>query len=222
MIRHGPTYGCDMPACSKRLRALVLLATLKRAPERSNTEELAQRVLHHLASHGIADHEIIRLVDQDVKAGLSEDEGEGDAFPAIARRIRDADVVLFATPIWWGIGSSVLQRLVERMDSLEEEYRQTGRSPLYNKVAGVVITGSEDGAQHTNANLLGTLQFMGFTIPPEACVYWVGTVGDPPSEDAQKRRASQAAETMAKRAGRNLAYYAKLLANHPLVLKPDA
>lgn len=98
---------------------------------------------------------------------------------------------------------------------------QTGESPLYHKVAGVVITGSEDGAQHTNANLLNVLRFQGFTLPPECCAYWVGKVGKPPAEDAEKRRANQATETMARRSARNLAFCARLLNSHPLGLKPD-
>lgn len=220
MLRHGPTFECGMPACDEPLRALVLSGTLKPVPEASNTEELAGRVLHHLKRHGVVESEVVRLAEHDIKPGLEADMGAGDGWPRIAAKVRAADIVLFATPIWWGVGSSLIQRCVERMDSLEEEYRQSGVSPLYNKVAGVVITGSEDGAQHTNGNLLNVLQFMGFTIPPEACCYWVGTVGDPPGDDARKRRESAAAETMAVRAARNLAFYARLLKSHPLVLEP--
>lgn len=222
MHKPGPFHACDMPDAGRPLRALALVASLKHKPETSNTEELAGRVLHHLSGHGITEQETIRLVDLDIKPGLGGDMGDGDEWPQVAERIRAADIVLFCTPIWWGTVDSVMQRAIERMDSLHEEYRQTGVSPLYNKVAGVVITGSEDGAQHTNATLLSTLQFMGFTIPPECCTYWVGTVGDDPKDDARKRRESKAAETMAKHTARNLAYYARLLAAHPMELKPSS
>ena len=39
-----------------------------------------------------------------------------------------------------------MQRVIERLDALDEEYIASGRSALNNKVAGIVITGSEDGA----------------------------------------------------------------------------
>ncbi|MGI9010137.1 MAG: flavodoxin family protein [Nitrososphaeraceae archaeon] len=112
-----------------------------------------------------------------------------------------------------------MQRAIERMDALDEEYRQTGISPLYNKVAGIIVTGSEDGAQHIIGNLCNFLQWSGFTLPPECASYWVGEVGQNPEEDLKKRRINKATNTMAKRMARNLAYYANLLNKHPLQLR---
>ena len=54
--------------------------------------------------------------------------------------------MIFCTPIWWGGRSSLMQRVIERLDALDEEYGASGRSAISSKVAGVVITGSEDGA----------------------------------------------------------------------------
>ena len=127
------------------------------------------------------------------------------------------DIVIFATPIWWGGRSSLMQRIIERMDALDEEYIANGRSALYNKVAGVVITGSEDGALATMGSIMMVLTWMGFTLPPECAAYWVGEVGKPPSEDAAKRRANTATQHMAKNLARNLVYYAQLLKERPLV-----
>ena len=110
-----------------------------------------------------------------------------------------------------------MQRVIERMDALDEEYIANGRSALYNKVAGIVITGSEDGALSTMGTIMMVLTWMGFTLPPECAAYWVGEVGNPPSEDAAKRRANTATQHMAKNLARNLVYYAQLLKQRPLV-----
>lgn len=63
------------------------------------------------------------------------------------------------------------------MHALDEEYRQTGNSPLYNKVGGVIVTGSEDGAQHIIGNICNFLHWSSFTLLPECATYWVGEVG---------------------------------------------
>src|SRR5262249_27583249 len=83
--------------------------------------------------------------------------------------------------------------------------------------AGVVITGSEDGAQAVLGSILEVLTFMCFTIPPECCAYWVGEVGKPVSEETALRRMSQATKHMAMNMARNLMYYGQLLRMHPMM-----
>ena len=80
-----------------------------------------------------------------------------------------------------------------------------------------MITGSEDGALATMGTIMMVLTWMGFTLPPECAAYWVGEVGQPPSEDAAKRRMNTATQHMAKNLARNLVYYAQLLKERPLV-----
>jgi len=216
MYKPKPCRSCHMPAPGTPLRALVLNASLKHAPAISNTGELAALVLEHMEPHGVRG-EFIRLADERLPVGLGFRESEDDGWPAIVQRLRAADIVLFATPVWWGGRSSLMQRLIERMDALDEEYIANGRSALYNKVAGIVITGSEDGALSTMGSIMMVLTWMGFTLPPECAAYWVGEVGKPPSEDAAKRRANTATQHMAENLARNLVYYAQLLKERPLV-----
>jgi hypothetical protein len=61
------------------------------------------------------------------------------------------------------------------------------------------------------------LTFMGFTLPPECCAYWVGEVGQPPAKDREKRLVNDATKHMAKNLARNALYYAQLLKERPLV-----
>src|SRR4030095_16938973 len=101
-----------------------------------------------------------------------------------------------------------MQRAIERLDALDEEYIASGRSALYSKVAGIVITGSEDGALATMGSIMMVLTWMGFTLPPECAAYWVGEVGAPTSAERDRRRANEATQHMAKNLARNLTYYA--------------
>ena len=197
------------------LKALVLNASLKhKDKEISNTEELAQLVLDNMGSD--VSSEIIRLADKNIPVGLGYKESDDDDWPGIVAKIKDADIVIFATPIWWGGRSSLMQRVIERLDSLDEEYSASGRSALLNKVAGIVITGSEDGAQAVQGAIMEVLTWMNFTLPPECCAYWVGEVGQPSKDDRGKRLKNEATMHMAKNLGRNLAYFAKLLKEHPI------
>lgn len=208
-----------MPAPGIPLRVLVLNASLKHQPDGSNTQEVADLVVESMkVRHANLTVETVRLSDLNLPVGLGFRESDDDQWPEIVPKLKAADIVLFATPIWWGGRSSLMQRLIERMDALDEEYIASGRSALYNKVAGVVVTGSEDGALSTLGTIMMVLTFMGFTLPPECCAYWVGEVGQPPAKDGEKRRANEATKHMAKNAGRNLVFYAQSLKDRPLVV----
>jgi len=168
---------------------------------------------------GKIDEEIIRISDKNIPVGLDYRESSDDDWPDIVEKIKNANIVIFATPVWWGGRSSLMQRVIERLDALDEEYHKEGRSVLYNKVAGIVITGSEDGALSVLGTIMMVMTFMGFTFPPECTAYWVGEVGGAVSEDREKRLANEATKMMAKNMARNLIYYAELLSMHPLKLK---
>ena len=200
------------------IKTLVLNASLKHKDNEqpSNTEELAQLVLDNMAKHGDIDSEIVRLADYQIDVGLGFKESQSDQWPEIVEKIKAADVVIFATPIWWGQRSSLMQRVIERMDAFDEEYIAGGRSALLGKVAGIVVTGSEDGAQHVIGSILEVLTFMNFTIPPQAACYWVGEVGDDPKKEREKRLQSKAAPHMAESLGKSLVQFANLLKSNPL------
>src|SRR3989338_2264929 len=210
---------CKMPECKAVLKVLVLNASLKHEPGISNTGELAQKVLENIkVEDKSAETEIMRLADKKIPVGLGYKEGDDDDWPDVAAKIKAADILIFATPIWWGGRSSLMQRIIERLDSLDEDYLKSGRSVLYNKVAGIVITGSEVGALSTMGSIMMVLSWFGFTLPPECACYWVGEVGQNPKEDREKRLQNKATDQMAKILARNLVYYSKLLKNNPLIV----
>jgi multimeric flavodoxin WrbA len=197
------------------LRVLALNASLKHEPSLSNTGELAALVLDEIRALAPISADLIRISDQALPVGLGFREGPEDDWPDLVTKIKGADILLFCTPIWWGGRSSLMQRVIERLDSLDEEYSATGRSAIKGKVAGIVITGSEDGALSVMGSIMMVLSWMGFTLPPECAAYWVGEVGQPSAQDRDKRLRNMATMHMAKGLAQNLVYYARLLKAHP-------
>jgi multimeric flavodoxin WrbA len=87
----------------------------------------------------------VRLADLTIKPGVSSDEGDGDEWPGIHEQLLGSEILVVATPTWVGRPSSIAQRVLERMDAMLSETDDEGRPVAYNKVAGVVVTGNEDG-----------------------------------------------------------------------------
>jgi multimeric flavodoxin WrbA len=163
------------------IRALFLNCTLKPSPDVSNTQALIDKVAGLLGELGV-ESETIRVVDHHVKFGISSDEGGGDEWPVILERVRNCDILVIGMPIWFGVRSSVAQLVMERLDgTYAEGDPQTGQYPLYGKVAGVIVTGNEDGAHDCCANTLFNLTHLGCMVPPNVDCYWVGDAGPGPS-----------------------------------------
>jgi multimeric flavodoxin WrbA len=217
MYRPKPHAACHMPKAVP-LTAIVLNASLKHEPTLSNTGELSEELLAELKKYDVSG-KVIRLADKNIPVGLTFRESEDDDWPAIAAEIREADILILATPVWWGQRSSLMQRVIERIDAFDEEYHEKGRSALYNKVAGIVITGNEDGALHVMGSIMMVLSWLGLTLPPECTAYWVGEVGNPLEGDTKLRRANKATKAMVKNLARNLAYHARLLRHHPMEME---
>ncbi|MGH7196779.1 MAG: flavodoxin family protein [Candidatus Saccharimonadales bacterium] len=165
----------------QNIQVLFLNCTLKRSPTESNTNVLIQKAIKLYEAQG-ATCEVVRVVDHNVKFGVTSDEGKGDEWPAILQKIKACDILIMASPIWFGVRSSVAQMVVERLDgTYMEGDKTTGQYPLYNKVAGVIVTGNEDGAHNVVAHTVGNLMHLGCTIPPNSDTYWVGEAGPGPS-----------------------------------------
>jgi multimeric flavodoxin WrbA len=192
------------------MRALVLSCTLKPSPEPSNTEALARVLTGELEKHGVSS-ELVRLVDLDIKPGVKTDQGPGDEWPAVHEKILASDILIIATPTWLGQASSVTQRALERMDAMLAETNAEGLPVAYGKVAGVVITGNEDGAHHIVGTTCQCLIDIGFTVPGAAWTYW--HLGPGPGPDYLKTdQAHDYSDRTGRNAARNLFTVAKALA----------
>ena len=157
-----------------QLTAVALNCTLKPTGE-SSTEVLLEEVAAALAEHDVAmDGPPVRISALHILPGVSSDEGAGDEWPEVRRRILDADILVIGTPIWMGQPSSVCKRVLERLDAFISEKDEQGRLVSYDRVALVAVVGNEDGAHHCAAEIFQALGDVGFTIPPNAATYWVG------------------------------------------------
>uniref|UniRef100_A0AAU2W120 NAD(P)H-dependent oxidoreductase n=1 Tax=Streptomyces sp. NBC_00008 TaxID=2903610 RepID=A0AAU2W120_9ACTN len=154
-------------------RALALVCTLSPSPKRSSSHLLADQVMAELSALGVQG-ETVRVVDHDVRPGVAQDMGDGDAWPALREKVMAADIVLVSTPIWLGHPSSVCQRVLERLNADISETDDEGRQLTYGKVGIAAVVGNEDGAHKVSADLFQGLNDLGFTLAPGAVTYWVG------------------------------------------------
>ena len=193
------------------MRATILLGTLK-GPGLSNTETLCEFLADRMEREGVR-AEIVKLVDRNILPGTYSDMGEGDEWPNILRRVLDSEIVILATPIWWGNQSSLIQRVIERLDELHDEVLAGKPSRLEGKVGGIVITGDSDGAEHVIGNLCNFFNAVGLLIPPYATlsVLWERQAKgkNPTREELLGKYVSDYAETADKMIRQLLKYAPK-------------
>ena len=195
------------------LTALVLCCTLKPSPAESSSALIGTQLLRELESFGVRG-EMVRVVDHDVKFGVTPDEGDGDAWPSIREKVLAADIVAIATPIWLGQPSSVCKMVLERLDAEISETDEQGRMLTFGKVAAVAVVGNEDGAHHTVAECLQALNDTGFSVAANAGTYWVGEAMQ--GTDYQDLDPSPDTTTSTTRTvAANAAHLAQLLASSP-------
>jgi len=112
---------------------------------------------------------------------MTEHGWESDEWPAIYEKVKAANILVVAGPIWLGDNSSITKRIIERLYACSAELNDAGQYAYYGKVGGALITGNEDGVKHCTMNILYSLQHLGCVIPPQADAGWIGEVGPGPS-----------------------------------------
>ena len=200
------------------MRAMVLNCTLKPSPEPSNTDGLVGIVVEELRSAGV-EVDLARVVDHNVLPGVETDMGGDDEWPQLHERLLAAQILVVATPTWVGHPSSIAQRVLERMDAMISETDDQQQPVAYNRVAGVVVTGNEDGAHHVISEIAGGLGDIGYTIPGQAWTYWNMGPGPGPSY-SDTDHGHELSATTARAMARNLLGVARALAATPIPPPP--
>ncbi|WP_433831445.1 flavodoxin family protein [Flavobacterium anhuiense] len=156
------------------MKAIILLATLKRKGS-SNTETLTEFLGTYLEKQNI-DYEVVKLAEHHILPGTYTKMESKDDWPEIYQKILDAEILLFATPLWWNNHSSELQRCIERLDEVYDKILAGEDSPLDGKIGGVIITGDSDGVEHVTGNIANFFCSIGVTFAPYASlgVIWDG------------------------------------------------
>lgn len=166
------------------LRALFINCTLTKSPATSNTQGVIDISTAIMKKNGVTVEEI-RAIDHDIATGVYPDMREQgwdkDEWPELFEKVKAADILVLAGPIWLGDNSSVTKRVIERLYACSSMTNDAGQWIYYNKVGGCLITGNEDGLKHCSMDILYSLQHIGYAIPPQADAGWLGEVGPGPS-----------------------------------------
>lgn len=200
-----------------KLKALFLIATLKTENVLSHTQVLSEFLAEHFKAYDV-ESSFIRLIHYDIRPGVYTKINHDD-WPQIYHQLLDADIIIFATPVWWNNQSSLLQRVIERLDEVHDDLMKTGRSAFANKVAGVVVTGDSDGAMHIMGNLSNFCQWIGMTITPLGTLTVLSYELRKESKITREKLWNFYQEqysTYAKATAQNISFMAKLLKANPL------
>src|SRR5699024_10026262 len=137
-LRIGAAAPGNRRRMSDDLRALVLVCTLKPSPSDPTSDLLRRQVLTALDEPGVAGV-VVRVVDHDVRFGVTKDEGDGDEWPQIREKMLASDILVVATPIWMGQPASVCKMALERLDAELGETDADGRMLTEDKVALIAV-----------------------------------------------------------------------------------
>lgn len=172
------------PAEYSDLRAVFINCTLKRSPDLSHTQGLADVSIEIMRRNKVT-VDVVRAVDHGIPVGVYPDMTEHgwpvDEWPGIFAQVIAADILVLCTPIWLGEKSSVCTKVVERLYGNSAELNDAGQYAYYGRVGGCIVTGNEDGVKHCSMNILYSLQHLGLVIPPQADAGWIGDIGPGPS-----------------------------------------
>ena len=124
----------DLPST----RVLAILASSRR---NGNTEQLLQRVLNQLPDTGLVDLSAHSIVPYDYE----QDYSDGDGFDAIAAAMVRAEVIIFASPVYWYSMSGPMKIFFDRLTDLTEKHKAMGKS-LKGKTIFLVSTGGSPQA----------------------------------------------------------------------------
>ena len=151
-------------------RCIILSGSLKANDNKSTSNYMADLVKERLKQANI-EVEIVYLHDIDITPGVEREvNNEPDDFTEVIDKIKDTDILIIATPIWWGIQSSLTQAAIERLTWFDDEALRMNKNLIYGKVFGCIISGADDGWQHIQGNLYNFASSIGFTIPPDAAL----------------------------------------------------
>ena len=185
------------PDKARGIKILGLSGSSRQQAGMSKSERLLKKALDQYASSGCTT-KFLRLKDlkiYDCEGNYSENPAyctypcqsslkyDDDEMQKVYDAVLDADILILATPIRWNNHSALVQKFVERMNAIENQYSWFGNRMIRKKVAGLIIIGHVDGIQHVSGNLLNFFSWLGFHIPDAAIASWVGENDEDTTKD---------------------------------------
>ena len=137
-----------------------------------NTELLTAHVLKAITQEGL-DTELIRLAGLDIRPCnacmvCTKEERcsiEDDLFP-IYLKMKEADGIILASPVYYGSATALIKALIERAGYIS---RWNGE-PFSGKVGGPLVVARRAGHNFTLAQLTLWFQILGLIVP--GSTYW--------------------------------------------------
>jgi len=181
----------------KGISVLGLSGSSRQQPGMSKSERLLLRALDIYKDFGCKTT-FIRLKDliiHDCEGNYSENPAyctypcqsslkyDDDQMQHVYDAVLACDILLLATPIRWNNHSAIVQKFVERMNAIENQYSWFGNRMINDKVAGLIIIGHVDGVQHVAGNLMNFFSWLGFHTPEVAIASWVGENDEDTTKD---------------------------------------
>jgi len=149
-------------------------------PRYSTSEALLDEALKHAAAQG-CETKLIKLNELKFKhcegyysksakactwpCTLTQMDDDDNLEPVYEAFVHWADVSLIATPIRWGVASSLYFKMAERMNCVQNQITINDRVLIQNKVASFIITGGQDNVQGVAGQMLTFFSELGFTFP---------------------------------------------------------
>ena len=137
-----------------------------------NTEILTAHTLKAIAEEGL-DTELVRLADLNIRpcnacmACRGDEELcpiDDDFFP-VYTKMKKADAIILATPVYFGSATSLIKALMERAG-----YVSGSRRVFAGKVGGPLVVARRAGQNFTFAQLMFWFHILGFYMP--GSTYW--------------------------------------------------
>ncbi|MBP1706651.1 MAG: Iron-sulfur flavoprotein [Chloroflexi bacterium] len=172
-----------------------------------NTEQLASYTLKSIAEEGM-DTEIISLAGKEIKpcnACMScKETGQcsiEDDLPPIYQKMKTADGIILASPVYYGSCTALLKALMERTGHTS---RFDG-NPFQGKVGGPLVVARRAGQNFTVSQINFWFYILGMVVP--GSTYWNIAFGREKDEVMQDEEALKTAWNF----GKNLALVLKKL-----------
>ncbi len=151
---------------------MKVIAIIGSPRKNGNCEILAGHTLKAVAEEGL-DTEIVRLAGLDIRpcdacmacAKQEKCPIKDDFFP-IYLKMKEADGIILASPVYYGSATALIKGLMERAGYLSAHH---GR-PFQGKVGGPLVVARRAGQNFTVAQLTFWFQILGFVIP--GSTYW--------------------------------------------------
>ncbi len=172
-----------------------------------NTEMLTKHTLKAVAEEGL-DTDLIRLAGLEIKpctACMACKDQEicsikDDLFP-IYVKMKEADGIILASPVYYGSATSLIKALMERVGYIA----RWNSEPFQRKVGGPLVVARRSGKNFTIAQLTFWFQILGFFVP--GSTYWNVAIG---REKGEVEKDEEGLET-AWNFGKNMALLIKKL-----------